>query len=245
MKLDALTPKKSSKTLQKMLESRFNLYLNLDTLQKDSATGMLQRATSNMQKLKENYGSLAVQKPKYIKQRLIAETLRAYLNEGNFGYVFESDTDEAEVVLAAQNMVDKITGFLEDVGEMQNQQLLPVVDQIRASMGEDQASAYQQQVENALSSCLDALKKTREELVSAQGIVTGTSTPDMGADMGTDLPTDDDMGADLDLDADLDIEDGDNDVDAEIDLDIDDDEFGASPAATGDLELAGREKREV
>tara|TARA_Y200000002_G_C22561411_1_gene612646 strand:- start:129 stop:1019 length:891 start_codon:yes stop_codon:yes gene_type:complete len=141
----------------------------------------------------------------------------------------EGQMEQAELAMAAKDMVDKLTGMLEDIGQMQNEDLLPISDSIRSEMGEEVASSFAGKVETALGSLLDAVKSARTEMEDASRIVTGETTPD--DTMGADTPTDDKPGDDL---GDLD------------DLGSDDelDDIEGTDAAAGGTDPEGREKRE-
>tara|TARA_A100001015_G_scaffold294976_1_gene373372 strand:+ start:1285 stop:2700 length:1416 start_codon:yes stop_codon:yes gene_type:complete len=141
----------------------------------------------------------------------------------------EGQMEQAELAMAAKDMVDKLTGMLEDIGQMQNEDLLPISDSIRSEMGEEVASSFAGKVETALGSLLDSVKSARTEMEDASRIVTGETTPD--DTMGADTPTDDKPGDDL---GDLD------------DLGSDDelDDIEGTDAAAGGTDPEGREKRE-
>jgi len=110
--------------------------------------------------------------------------------------VKESEIQQAQVVLASQDMLDRIQKMTEDISEMQFKDLPALTDSIKNDMGTEQATAYQAQASAALSTLLSALQQGKTQLEAAQGAITGT---------GTDLAVpgaDDDLGADLDADVD-------------------------------------------
>jgi hypothetical protein len=140
----------------------------------------------------------------------------------------ESEVQQAQVVLAAQDMVDKMQGMLEDVSELQFKELPALVDSIKNQVGIDQATQFNTDVSAALTALMQTLSGTKQQLDAALGVVTGQAAPaaaipgmDAGADLdaaaGADLGADaaagvgdemddlDDMAADAadDLDADL------------------------------------------
>jgi len=151
--------------------------------------------------------------------------------------VTEGAEDEAELVMAAKDMVDRVTGWMEDTAEMQTESMLELADAIRDEMGSEASEAFVNTVKPALEAMYTAMESTRESLTAGVGQLTGDGEPmdAMGADdMEMDMePTTDMEGGDDDM--------GDVDIDAEAGLD---DEFGADEAATGGEEEAGRAKRE-
>ena len=85
----------------------------------------------------------------------------------------QSELQQAQVVLASQDMIDRIQGMLEDVSEMQFKDLPALTDSIKQDMGMDQASQFQAQATAALNTLLQALQAGKGEMESAQGVLTG------------------------------------------------------------------------
>jgi hypothetical protein len=137
--------------------------------------------------------------------------------------VTEGIEQQSELILAAKDMVDKVTGYLEDLASMKTEGMLALADRIRDEMGADKADAFIAKIQPAIESAEATLSQTREDLDSGVRILTGeqTATDTIGAD--------DSMNTDLDnLDTDLGV----------------DDEFGAVDAAAGGTEPEGRAQRE-
>jgi len=122
----------------------------------------------------------------------------------------ESEVQQAQVVLAAQDMVDKIQAMIEDTTEMQFKELPALVDSIRNQIGMDQAVQFQSDATAALTGLVQALQGTKTSLEQGLGVVTGQSqaTPALDAAMAAGEP-----GADMDVPAAPD--------EAEVDLSLD------------------------
>jgi len=142
--------------------------------------------------------------------------------------VTEGVEEQSELILAAKDMMDKVTGYLEDLASMKTEGMLELADRIRDEMGADKADAFMQKIQPAIEQAEATLTTTRQELDNGVRILTGeeVASEPMGAD--------DTMGMD-DADADLDDLGGD---------DLETDEFGASDAEAGGTEPEGREQRE-
>jgi len=140
--------------------------------------------------------------------------------------VREGAEDEAELVMAAKDMVDRVTGWMEDTAEMQTESMLELADAIRDEMGAQQSEQFVATVKPALEGLYTAMESTREALTNGVGMLTGESMPSdmMGTDDGMD---------------DLDTE-----MEPTIDQDPVDDGMGASEPAAGGEEPAGRARRE-
>ena len=128
----------------------------------------------------------------------------------------ESEVQQAQVVLAAQDMVDKMQSMLEDTTELQFKELPALVDSIKNQVGIDQAQQFNQDVTAALTGLVQNLQSAKAQLDQALGVVTGTAAPAVpgldaaaagGAEMGADLGADvdgapgADAGAELGADA--------------------------------------------
>ena len=128
----------------------------------------------------------------------------------------ESEVQQAQVVLASQDMVDQVQKMLEQVSAMQFKDLPALVDQIRNEVGYDQATQFNADATAALSGLVQNLQGSKQQLEGALGVVTGQAPQvpgqdlgaapalDAGADLGAELPPEGEE--ELDVDADLDID---------------------------------------
>lgn len=127
------------------------------------------------------------------QEELSAElTLRYDLSEGQAShilYLAEGEEDKAKVIMATKDMVDRITGWLEDTAAMKAEQLLELTDSIRETMGSDVAQAYTEQVKPALEAIYTALETSRQGLSGAMATVSGGEAPTMGSSpaMGSEM----------------------------------------------------------
>jgi hypothetical protein len=124
--------------------------------------------------------------------------------------VSESEVQQAQVVMAAQDMVDKLQGMLEDVSEMQFKDLPALTDAIKNDTGVEQATQFQADVTAALTTLLAAIQAGKAQVEAAQGVLTGQAPVVPGADAAA-IPADTmpaadqsaEVDADLSLDANL------------------------------------------
>lgn len=143
----------------------------------------------------------------------------------------ESEVQQAQVILASQDMVDQVQRMIEQVTSIQFKDLPALVDQIRNEIGYDQATKFNADATAALGGMVQNLQQSKIQLETAMGTVTGQApvvpgepAPDVGAamppvDAGAEMPPE--PGAELDALA----------ADAEADLE--------EPVKTG----LGRERR--
>jgi len=117
----------------------------------------------------------------------------------------ESEVQQAQVVLAAQDMVDKMQSMLEDASEMQFKELPALVDSIKNQVGIDQAAQFNTDATAALTGLVQNLQGAKQPLDHALGVVTGTTPPPdagMAAMGGAPSPAGDMAAAGMDdLDA--------------------------------------------
>lgn len=136
--------------------------------------------------------------------------------------VQEGVEQQSELILAAKDMMDKVTGYLEDIATMKTESMLELADRIRDEMGADKADSFISTVQPALETAESTLTQTRQELDNGVRILTGeeTASEPMGSDDTAELDTE--------LDS----------------LDSETDEFGSADAEAGGTEPEGREQRE-
>ena len=141
--------------------------------------------------------------------------------------VREGAEDAAELVMAAKDMVDRVTGWMEDTAEMQTESMLELADAIRDEMGSEKSEAFTASIKPALEAMYGVMETTRGTLTAGVGMLTGEEGMDaMAPDaLGAD-PLDEPLPADPEMEP------------------LDDDGMGAADAAIGGEEEAGREKRE-
>jgi hypothetical protein len=108
-----------------------------------------------------------------------------------------SEVQQAQVVLASQDMVDQVQGMSEDISAMQFKDLPALVDQIKNEVGVDQAMQFNTDATAALSGLLQNLQTAKTQLEAALGVVTGQAPVVPGADMTAGLAPAGEMPAEL------------------------------------------------
>jgi hypothetical protein len=98
-----------------------------------------------------------------------------------------SEIQQAQVVLASQDMVDQVQKMSEQISAMQFKDLPALVDQIKNEVGTDQAMQFNTDATAALAGLLQNLQGAKTQLEAALGVVTGQAPTVPGADMGADL----------------------------------------------------------
>lgn len=223
----------SAKKINKVLESRFGFAINFDTLTVEKATKLAETINANLDKIRHSVNlHKAENNPRYMELLTVQEGLNSWLTENSEvefvteqpevteEVITEGEVGNAEVLLAAKDMVDSIQDVIEEVGKMQNEQLPQLLDSIRDQIGSEQAEGFEGAVGVTLETLMDELKLAREGVDNGVKILSGEQVVEP-----MDLPQD--PVSDLDLEEPEDETDG----------------FAGTDAAVGGDEELGREKR--
>jgi CHASE3 domain sensor protein len=156
------------------------------------------------------------------------------VNESIMRWLAEDEEGKAKSITAGTDMVNDFTTWMTRVGQYQTKSMIELADAIRANFGQEQAEQFKTMVAPALESSLNSLTQAREEISNAVAVLAG------------EAPAMDQMGSDMDSGMDAGMEPGMEEIPPSDDLmnQEPEDEFGASDAAAGGSELAGRAKRE-
>ena len=111
----------------------------------------------------------------------------------------EGEEEKAELIMASKDMVDRVTGWLEDVASMKSEAMLDLLDSIRDEMGSDISSQFEQSVRPALDGIYQALETNRQSLAQAVSILTGSEPPTSAPMAGEEeaLPPEAEAGAEV------------------------------------------------
>jgi hypothetical protein len=128
----------------------------------------------------------------------------------------ESEVQQAQVVLASQDMVDQVQKMLEQVSAMQFKDLPALVDQVKNQIGVDQAMQFNTDASAALTGMIQNLQASKGQLEQALGVVTGQAATIPGEEMSAPAPGEEEV----DIDAEVPAPGGEEDIDAEFDSNL-------------------------
>ena len=164
-------------------------YVNNMTDAQNEAQQRQQQKRAVDEAIREKQKELAeLQRQKAMMER--RQNLRSRLQEA-------SEVQQAQVVLASQDMVDQVQGMSEDISAMQFKDLPALVDQIKNEVGVDQAAQFNTDATAALSGLLQNLQAAKQQLETALGVVTGQAPVVPGADVTADAGLGGEMPAEL------------------------------------------------
>lgn len=170
-----MTVKKASK-LSRMLESKIAANRNLVTGKNKKDKGVFEAYMMN-------------------------ETLKRWVFEQHRA-LLEDEMKQAEVILAAKDIVDRMQSMTEDLSKMINEELPPLGDSIRDTIGAEKSASFVSSVTDLLNQVLDSVKQARQGVDAQTRALTGGdadmdmsgmggAVPAEGGDVGGDFP---DMG---------------------------------------------------
>jgi hypothetical protein len=136
-----------------------------------------------------------------------------------------SEVQQAQVVLASQDMVDQVQKMSEQISAMQFKDLPALVDQIKNEVGVDQAMQFNTDATAALAGLLQNLGGAKTQLEQALGVVTGQAPQVPGVDMDANA------GLDAELPTGLPAP-GEEEIDTETDIEVDDEKDSNSLATS-------------
>ena len=233
MKIFDITPTANYGKINKILESRFNVSVDFHSLSLKKARIMSKLIETELKKIRKSHKLHEAEKnPAYMEMLLVNDALGQFIKEKvhearialRHRKLNEGETEHAEVLLAAKDMVDKIQDMTVTLSKMIHEELPPLVDAIRDEYDSGTAEQFQVSASSTLSTALEGATAARNEMDSATRALTG-DVDQIGADplgdpmggddlglggepMGMEEPAPADAGAELDLDLDVDAADG-------------------------------------
>ena len=214
----------SAKKINKVMESRFGFALDFSKMSVEKAQRLQETITQNLNKMRHSVDfHTAERNPRYMELLTVSESLSAWLNE-NRRSLTEGEVSNAEVLLAAKDMVDSVQDAIEKVGKMQNEQLPQLLDSIRDQIGNEQSEGFKTTVGGALDILMQQLQSSRDGVSQGVDILTGQAIQPM--ELPAELP-EPDMGQET----------------MPVDQEETDGFQGTAPAVGGATEV-GREMRE-
>jgi hypothetical protein len=125
---------------------------------------------------------------KYVKNTMIIEALKHILAEiapartrRKVNEQSGDDLAQAELILVAKNMVDKLQDMAEDVAKMQTDELMPLEEKMKQTFGQEMGAAFGESADSLFGTLLDAVKAAKDSLSQAVSVVSGDE-PAMPAD---------------------------------------------------------------
>ena len=229
-------------TLNENLAKRFGQRIDVSKFTREQLEDARNKIRTQLSQIETNESFEAVNTDSYQKSKLFLDIINKAIEEMDDSQtditpeteekIVEGAEEQSALVMAAKDMVDRVTGWMEDTAEMQTESMLEIGDKIRDEMGIDKSEEFIGTVKPALEGLFTSLESTRDSLTNGVAILTGEGAP---ATMGDEVPaddTEDEMEPTVDDEAGAEAEDPEGD------------EFGAADASAGGEEPEDRSKRE-
>ena len=185
MKLGEIEKRVTSSAVNSRLRKTFNHEIDFNKLTPALALDILESTKNDIQSFKLK-GENSNTNPKYLNAILTIEALEKWLTEKKMPTMMkkkkdvkltpvktkeskltEGEMESAELVLAAKDMVDQLQKMQEQLGELMNENLPPLVDAIRDEMGQDKADSFSQAAKGTLEQCLTSVESARSGMDNA------------------------------------------------------------------------------
>jgi hypothetical protein len=226
MKLQELDAPHQTKQTAKVFESYFGQKVSFDLIPSNQAYSMLSKVRELIKEhRRQPEFHYSEHNPAYLKLIVLEQGLVQCLRKT----LKESEIQQAQVVLAAQDIVDQMQKMIEQVTSLQFKDLPALVEQIKNEVGVDQSAQFNNDATAALAGLVQNLQASKQQMEGAVGVVTGQGAPtvpgldDMDAEVGAEL--------DSGMEPDMDSQDDSSDLEASL--------TGAGPAKSA----LGRAKR--
>lgn len=200
-----------TKTAVKALRENFDYSFDVSGLDRVKTLAMLKKVSKLIKesRMSPNFHKSEIN-PTYMKMLFMEQALSDHLRyapEPRIIYENE-EVEKSQVILAAQDMVDSVQKWYEEVNDMMVKELPALVDSIESEIGVNESNAYNETVSAALNSLNSALQEAHNSLKSAVGGLTG-----QGGEDAFSMPGDE---GDLDMEPDMDLEEPEDEMGGEL-----------------------------
>lgn len=194
---DLFSVHRSSKKLNESLQKVFGKKINFENFSLDQLQDARNKLRTQISQVKEsgNFNE-TVENEAYQEARFMLDAINAEIDQreefiidsateeeynstqgDDMRRVTEGEIQQAQSIVSAKTMVDRVGRWIEELSGMENDSLLQLGDQIRDEMGQEQSKAFIESVAPAIQQALENLKATRETLASGVRILTGEEQP--------------------------------------------------------------------
>ena len=177
MILNEFTTLAPKQQVARIFDQYFDQKFDISSLEPAQARKMLSRVVSTLAEHRSSPSARGSEtNSAYLKLVMMEQALHLHLdsfNQATRAIMEENDVQQAQVVLAAQDMVDKVQKMIEEFSEMQYKELPALVDSIRNQVGTAEADAFNNSATSALEGLIANLQNSKSQLDQAKSILTG------------------------------------------------------------------------
>lgn len=189
-----------TKTALRALRENFDYNFDVSRMDRAQTLHMLKKVNKLIKESRMSPGFHKSElNPTYMKMLFMEQALSDHLRYARSPRIIyeNEEVEKSQVILAAQDMVDSVQKWYEEVNDMMVKELPALVDSIESEIGVNESTSYNETVSSALSSLNTALQEAHTALKGAVGGLTGQG-PDTSFDM-PDMEDEPDMEPDMDM----------------------------------------------
>lgn len=166
---------------KKALKESFNTDISFDKMNLSQTRTMLTKVKTLISEVKDtNKIYSSEQDPNYLKLIFMEQALSSYIRElqnqpkHNATLVVEDEAiEEAQVILAAKDMIDSVQKMIVDISDMLVKELPAVVDSVKSEKGSEIGEQFEGAATDAITGLQGALTAAKQGLEGALSIVKG------------------------------------------------------------------------
>lgn len=177
------TPAMRFNKIQSYLRENFGFEIDAEKMTFKRANTIIRNADAKLRTLSESKNN-----KDYARLKMISEGLKLWKLSANKELAESIDDQgmqQAKVIIAAQELTDKVQKMIEDVAELQVKDIVQISDAMKSEIGASEAERFLSSTDSSLGELLDLLKKTKSDIGNAILAASGAPVPsDMEMDMG-------------------------------------------------------------
>ena len=161
-------------------------------------------------------------------------------------FLVESELEKAQVVIAAQSILDKMQKMAEDLAKIEADDIMPMLDSMRLTFGPELTDSFNDITTAKIRQTMEAVKGAKEAITTEVGRLERNINGEMTNDMGMDTPDIGDDETDMDLgDEETDMDLGDEETDMDLEEPEEDKvDFDTAFDSAANASAAGRARKE-
>tara|TARA_B000000532_G_C18741116_1_gene351186 strand:- start:102 stop:572 length:471 start_codon:yes stop_codon:yes gene_type:complete len=139
-------------TLNENLAKRFGQRIDVSKFTREQLEDARNKIRTQLSQIETNESFESVNTDSYQKSKLFLDVINKAIEEMDNTQtnitpeteekIVEGAEEQSALVMAAKDMVDRITGWMEDTAEMQTESMLEIGDKIRDEMGIDKSEEF-------------------------------------------------------------------------------------------------------
>ena len=176
-----LTDLDTNNAAVRALNENFAFKFDISGLNRPQTLNMLKKVSGLIKESRRSPGfhksetSSTYMKMLFMEQALSDHLLTAKAHR----IVLENEeVEKSQVILAAQDMIDSVQKWYEEVNDMLVKELPALTDSIESEIGVNESTSFNEAVSTALTSLNSTLQETQTALKSALGTLTGQEATD-------------------------------------------------------------------